>query len=132
MLHGLTRTERVRKLGGLRPYAFAGTAFDFLYVWESAFQGELIAKPGVWLYKRDSINNGVLQNSSTASLLANALLPLIPIRRVLMFHRTRLPLAYRLLLALMFLPRCVYALLKWYAKGASVVARRLRPGRALP
>lgn len=132
MLHGVTKTERVRKMGGLRPYAFSGIAFDFLYVWESALQGELFAKPGAWLYKRDSINNGVLQSGSAASLLANALLPVIPIRRVLMFHRTRLPFGYRILLAVMFLPRCAYALAKWYAKGASVVARRLRPGRALP
>jgi glycosyltransferase involved in cell wall biosynthesis len=131
MLHGVTRTERVRRIGGLRPYSFAGTAFDFLYVWESALQGELIAKPGVWLYKRDSINNGLLQRGSLTSLMANALFPVIPLRRVLMFHRTRLSLGYRVLLAAMFLPRCVLALVKWYVKGAGVIAGRLRPGRAL-
>jgi len=124
MLHGVTRTERVRKMGGLRPYAFAGIAFDFLYVWDSALQGELIAKPCAWLYKRDSINNGLIQRAGRGSLLLHALWPAVPIRRVLLFHRTRLPLRYMLVLALMFFPRCAYALMKWYAKGYNMIARR--------
>jgi glycosyltransferase involved in cell wall biosynthesis len=126
MLHGVTRTDRVRRMGGLAPYAFAGIAFDFLYVWESAFQGELLARPNVWLYKRDSINNNVLQRGGKGALLRHALWPSVPIWRVMLFHRTRMPATYRLLLATMFLPRCVYALGKWYAKGFELAFRRRR------
>ena len=132
MLHGVTLTERVRAMGGLRPFAFVGQAFDFLYVWESALAGELRAVDGPWLYKRDSINNGIRQSGSFASLLTNALWPSTPVRRVLDFHRTRMPLAYHVLLGTMFLPRCFYALVKWYSKGFRVVWRRLRGGGSNP
>lgn len=124
-LHGLTRTEYVRSIGGLNTFRQGGLAFDRLFSWQSLQHGFLTSSDGTNLYKRDSINNWHIQKLPYRKLVLHAIFPFIPIRRVFLLHTIKLSAFVRIVLMLMFVPRCVYALILWYSKGISFASSRL-------
>jgi glycosyltransferase involved in cell wall biosynthesis len=124
-LHGLARTEYVKSMGGLNTLKHAGLGFDRLYAWQSLQQGFLVSNDGSNIYKRDSINNWHIQSLPLHKLALHAILPAVPIQRVLLLHTVRLCPSVELLLMIMFVPRCIYALILWYLKGISFILGRL-------
>lgn len=123
-LHGLSKTSRLLAMNGLDRYRHVGQAFDSIYVWESALDGQLASDCSTCLYKRDSINNGQLASSSIGGLVKLALIPSLPIKRILWLHSRRLPIGIRTLLALNAVPRMLLALVRWYAKGVSIFIKK--------
>jgi len=124
-LHGLARTEYVKSMGGLNTFKHAGLGFDRLFAWQSLQHGFLVSNDGANIYKRDSINNWYIQSLPLHKLALHAILPAVPIRRVLLLHTVRLCPSVKLLLIIMFVPRCIYALILWYLKGISFILGRL-------